>query len=127
MNFIGPEPTYSLISLNGSVLAMRSGMMSAIGALFLPSANSILVNGLLSRKRNVRSSTASSASSRPLITWPMVSRTIQRLRLAMTSRVSDRLAVVEFQAGAELERPGLEVGRDLVPLAHLRLSARASS
>jgi hypothetical protein len=40
-NFIGPEPIYSGICLNGSVWAMRSGMMNAQGVLFLPNASSI--------------------------------------------------------------------------------------
>ena len=55
-----------------------------------------------------------------LITWPMSSRTIQRFRLATTSFVSTGLAVVEFQARAQLEGPGLEIGGDLVAFAHLR-------
>ncbi len=41
LNRIGPEPTYSVICLNGSVAAMRSGMMNRLGVLLLPSANSI--------------------------------------------------------------------------------------
>ena len=76
------------MSWNGSVLAMRSGMISATGALLLPSANSIFGKGLFRRMRTVRSSSASMASSDALIRWPMVSRTIQRLRLAITSRDS---------------------------------------
>jgi hypothetical protein len=86
---IGPEPTYSLICLNGSVAAIRSGMMNSVGVLLLPSANSIFPYGWLSRNRNVLSSTASNASVRFLIGPPIgASRTIQRLILATTSLAS---------------------------------------
>ena len=37
---------------------------------------------------------------------------------------ADRLAVVPFEAGAELEIPGQAVGGDLAALAHLRLRAK---
>jgi hypothetical protein len=40
-NFMGPLPMYSVICWNGSVFAIRSGMMKPIGVLFLPSANRI--------------------------------------------------------------------------------------
>ena len=64
---------------------MRSGMMNAQGVPTLPSAYSIFGNGCLRRRRKLLSSTASIASSRALIIWPMLSRTIQRCRLAMQS------------------------------------------
>ena len=38
---MGPLPMYSVICLNGSVWAIRSGMMKASGVLTLPSARSI--------------------------------------------------------------------------------------
>jgi hypothetical protein len=39
MNRIGPLPTYSLICLNGSVFAMRSGITTASGVPIFPSAD----------------------------------------------------------------------------------------
>ena len=49
MKRIGPLPTYSVICVNGSDLAIRSGIMKAIGVLILPSASSIFGIGLLER------------------------------------------------------------------------------
>jgi hypothetical protein len=86
---IGPEPTYSLIWVKLSKrVAMRSGMMKAIGVAFLPSAIFILVKGAESRQRKVRSSTATSSSFSRRRIWPIGSRGIQRLRLATTSLAS---------------------------------------
>ncbi len=74
-----------MICVNGSVLAIRSGMMKAMGVLVLPSARSIFGKGLRNRQRNVRSSTAASSCWIALIIRPMGSRAVQRARLATTS------------------------------------------
>ena len=85
---MGPLPIYSEICLNGSVLAMRSGMMNAIGVLILPSASSIFGNGFLSTHFTVRSSTGTSSCWIALIKSPIWSRAAQRSRLAATSLAS---------------------------------------
>ena len=74
--------------MNGSVLAIRSGMMKAMGVLLLPSASSILGKGLRSRQRTVRSSTPTSSCWIALIIKPIGSRALQRVRLATTSLLS---------------------------------------
>jgi hypothetical protein len=82
---MGPLPTYSEICLNGSVFAMRSGMMKAIGVLILPSASSIFGKGSLSVHVTVRSSAAVRSCWTALINRPIWSRAVQRTRLATTS------------------------------------------
>ena len=77
-----------MICVNGSVLAIRSGMMKAMGVLLLPSASSILGKGLRSRQRIVRSSTPTSSCWIARIIWPIGSRALQRVRLATTSLAS---------------------------------------
>ena len=79
---------YSDICLNGSVLATRSGITKATGALFLPSASSIFGYGFLSTHLMVRSSGALNSCSIALSMSPIWSRAAQRLRLATTSFAS---------------------------------------
>ena len=116
-NFIGPEPTYSVISLNGSVLAIRSGMISASGALPLPSANSIFGKGRFSLIRTVRSSTATISSIVALIRWPIVSRTIHRARLATTSLPRTGSPSWNFNPGRSVNVHSLKSGVTVWPSA----------
>jgi hypothetical protein len=88
MNRIGPLPTYSVICLYGSVLAMRSGITTASGVPVLPRAAVSRGNGFLSTQRKVRSSSAASSFSIARIIWPAPSRADQRLRLATASRAN---------------------------------------
>ena len=77
-----------MICLNGSVLAIRSGMTKRNGALFLASAKSIFGKGFFSTHLKVLSSTAASSSWMPLSISPIGSRADQRARLATASLAS---------------------------------------
>ena len=63
-------------------------MMKQAGVDALPSANSILVNGLFMRMRKLRSSITSIASSCLRMIAPIVSRNVQRLNEAAASFAS---------------------------------------
>ena len=65
--------------------AIRSGMMKEQGALFLPSASSILGKGFESTHLKLRSSIATSSFWRARSIRPIGSRADQRVRLATTS------------------------------------------
>ena len=108
---MGPLPMYSVICWKGSVLAIRSGMMKAIGVLFLPSANSILGYGADSTHLTVRSSTATSSFCKALSISPMESRDVQRVRLVTTSLASTGSPSWNLRPGRSLKvqvRPSLE-------------------
>src|SRR5262244_3731174 len=117
---MGPLPIYSEICLNGSVFAMRSGMMKAIGVLILPSASSIFGKGFLSTHLTVRSSVAVSSCWIALINRPIWSRAVQRSRLRHVP-CQYRLAVMELQSRPQAERPGEPVGRGFLAFRHLAL------
>ena len=98
-NFIGPEPTNSVICLNGSVAAIRSGMMIAMGGFAFPNANSILGNGLVMWMRNVRSSGPFPIPTNwAAMIWPMESRTIHRFQAGNDVLRKHLLAVMERSA-----------------------------
>src|ERR1700732_967747 len=73
------------MGLNGSVAAMRAGMMKHDGVPTFPSAIGNFEYGRLSLQRKVRASTATSSSWIALIIRPMLSRACQRARLRIPS------------------------------------------
>ena len=83
----GPQPMASGICLNGSVAAMRAGIMTA-AVCILESAFGRCGNGFFSRQTMVRSSDASSVSTRASMVAPTGSRFIHRRSEATQSRAS---------------------------------------
>src|SRR5882762_994146 len=81
----GPEPVGSVIWVNASVLATRSGMMNGTFDDGLPSASSTYGNGFFSFRLNVLSLTAVHASVISASFWPNTSRLPQRSIDAMQS------------------------------------------
>jgi len=78
-------------------------MMNRHGELLLQARTAFRIR-VLKRKRNVRSSTASSASRLRLIATPMLaSRTIQRLTLATTSKARTRFVAWNFNPPRSLK------------------------
>ena len=86
----GPLPTISVICLNGSVLASRSGIITGDGVVGLLSAWGSSGNGLFSRNWMVRSSGAESSSVAAISAPPNASRFAQRRMLATQSRAVTR-------------------------------------
>ena len=102
----GPEPIASVIFVNASVLATRSGMMNGTFEEGFASASSVSGNGFFSFSVKVLSSTAVQESVNSASFWPSASRLAQRSIEAMQSADSDRLAVVELEAVAQREGVG---------------------
>ena len=75
----------SVTCLNGSVLAICSGMMNGTLAPPLPIASMNIGNGCLSVILIVRSSCAPQLSTNFHTVWPIVSRAAQRFRLGAQS------------------------------------------
>jgi hypothetical protein len=98
LNFIGPEPTYSLISWNGSVLAM----------LLQAEAEAAVVERFERVERGIDALAHGVAHHPALEAGQHVAR-------------GDFFTIMPFQALAQLEGPDREVGVDLVALAHLGL------
>src|SRR5450432_939135 len=74
MNLKGPEPIGSVMLVDASVLAMRSGMMNGTFDDGFASASSASGNGRLSLRVNVLSLTAFHDSVTSAIFWPSASR-----------------------------------------------------
>ena len=84
----GPLPTISVICLNGSVFASRSGIISGFGVVGLPNACGSSGNGFFSLNWIVLSSGAESSSVAAISAPPNASRAAQRLMLATQSRAN---------------------------------------
>ena len=110
-NFIGPLPMYSVICLNGSVLAMRSGMMKAHRRVVLAEREQHLRDRASdSTHLKVRSSTAVSSLLQGLDhqAHGVAGAPAGEARHHVLGQ--HRLAVVELEAGPQLEGPGQAVG-----------------
>jgi hypothetical protein len=81
----GPEPIGSSRFLNGSVFAMRSGMMNGTFDEGFASASSVSGKGFFSLRRKVLSLTAVQDSVASASFWPSASRFDQRSIEAMQS------------------------------------------
>ena len=81
----GPEPTWLSICLNGSVSAIRLGIMNGTFDDGLPSVSSTRPYGSLSVRVNVLSSVALSSATKSISFWPIGSRAPQRLSEATQS------------------------------------------
>src|SRR6185437_7845869 len=84
-NLNGPEPIASVMFVDASVFAMRSGMMNGTFDEGLASASSVSGNGRLSVSANVLSLTAFQASVTSASFWPSASRLAHRSIDAMQS------------------------------------------
>ena len=104
----GPLPTISVTWVNGSVRAMRSGMIAGMNSGVLASADGSSGNGFLRRNTSVRSSLATSSSVAAISAPPNASRLPQRSRLATQSRA--RTGSLSWNS-----RPGRRVRVQVLP------------
>jgi len=81
----GPEPTWLSICLNGSVSAIRLGIMNGTFDDGLPSDSSTRPYGSFSFMVNVLSFCAFSSTTKSISFWPIGSRAPQRLKEATQS------------------------------------------
>ena len=116
----GPLPTISVICLNGSVLARRSGIIAHIGEGDLPSASGSSGNGFFRRNWMVRSSGAESSSVPVISASPNASRLRPALDAGDAVAREHALAVMPKQAVAQGELPEPAVVFDRMALEHLR-------
>jgi hypothetical protein len=117
----GPEPTWLSIALNGSVSAMRLGIMNGTFDDGLPSESITRPYGSLSAMVKVLSFTAFISATNSIIFWPIASRAAQRLIEATQSspvtglpschsspsrrvKVVDHVAVVARDVGRREDR-----------------------
>ena len=75
----GPEPLGSITGFEGSVSASRFGMIGSTLATGLLKASSMRPNGSVSTISNVFASTTRYSFSTLVMSWPVPSRTAQRL------------------------------------------------
>ena len=121
----GPEPTALEICADAGVLATASGMTNSALESGLASASSTRPNGSRSAKVKVRSSTASSfgAGREQGLADDVAVLPAQDRGHGVGG--PHRAAVMEFQATAQAEHPGLAVVGDLPGVDHLRLRLAA--